>query len=75
MDWTNPRVRKLAEEEEVEMSGLVSGFVARMRKRAASAQGETSLGSEVLGGKRPKLSSPNKEAQKSPTVINVDSSD
>ena len=30
MDWTNPVVRESAKEEEAEMSGLVSGFAARM---------------------------------------------
>ena len=37
MDWTNPGVSESIEEEEVEMSGLVSGFSTRMRKREASA--------------------------------------
>ena len=32
VDWTNLGVSELAEEEEAEMSGLVSSFVARMRK-------------------------------------------
>ena len=36
MDLTNPGVSESDEEEEVEMSGLVSGFAARMRKRVAS---------------------------------------
>ena len=49
MDWMNPRVSESAEEEEAEMSGLVSGFIARKCKRAASAQGETAPGFEVLG--------------------------
>ena len=44
------------------MSSLVSGFSARIRKRAVSAQGVTTPGTEVLGGKRPKLISPNEEA-------------
>ena len=50
-------------------------FFANMHKIAASAQGETTPGFEVLGGKRPKLSDPSEEAHKSPTVINVDSPD
>ena len=33
VNWTNPGVSKSAKEEEVEMSGLVSGFAARMFKR------------------------------------------
>ena len=43
--------------------------------RVGSAKGETTPGSEVLGGKRPKLSGSDEEAQKIPTVINVDSLD
>ena len=44
------------------MFGLVSGFAERMGKQAASAQGETTPGSEVLGGKRPTLSSLDEES-------------
>ena len=75
MDWTNPRVSESVEEEEAVMSGLVSGFVERMRKRGASAQGEIALGYELPCGKHSKLSDPDEEAQKSSTVINVDSID
>ena len=75
MDCTNPGVSESAKEEEVEMSSLVSSFVSRMRKPAASAQGETARGVEASGEKRPKLIGSNEEAQKSPTVINVDSLD
>ena len=57
------------------MSALDSSFSARMRKRAASAQGETTFGSKVPDGKRPKLFVPNEEAQKSQAVINMDSLD
>ena len=32
VDWTNPGVSELAKDEEAEISGLVSGFSARMRK-------------------------------------------
>ena len=39
------------------MFGLVFGSTARMCKQAASAQRETAPGSEVPGGKCPKLSS------------------
>ena len=44
-----------------------------MRKQAASAQGETTLTSEVPGSKRPKWSGLNEEVQKSPTLINSNS--
>ena len=44
-----------------------------MHLRAASAQGETTPGFEVFGGKRPKRSSSDEEAQKSLAVITVDS--
>ena len=40
-----------------------------MRKRAASAQGETTPASKVSGGKRLKWSSPDEEAQRSLVVI------
>ena len=55
------------------MSSLAADFTAWMGKRAASAQGETTLGCEVPGNKRPKWFGPNDEAQKSPIVITVDS--
>ena len=48
------------------MSSLAAGFVARMRKRGANTQGETTLGSKVPGEKRPKRSGLNEEVQKSP---------
>ena len=75
MDWTNPGVSESAEEEEAKMFGLVSDFAARMRKRVASAQGVTAPDVEVLGRKGPKLTGLDEEAQKSPTVINMDSLD
>ena len=40
-----------------------------------SAQGLTTLGAEVPGGKCPKLVGPDEEALKSPMVINLDSQD
>ena len=43
VDWTNPGVSESVEEEEAEMSGLVSSFSARIRKQVASTQGETTL--------------------------------
>ena len=55
------------------MSGLISCFAARMRKRATNAQGLTAPSVEVPGGKRLKLTSPDEEANKSSTLINVDS--
>ena len=53
------------------MSSLAARFSARMHKRPA--QREITFGFEVSGEKHPKRSDPNKEAQKSPTVIVVDS--
>ena len=55
------------------MSSLVAGFSVRMRKRATSTQGETTLGSEVSGEKRLRRSDLDEEAQKSPTIIAMDS--
>ena len=75
VNWTNLGVSESTKEEEAEMSGLVSGFTARMRKRAASAHGETALGAGVPGEKRPKLTDLDEEAQKSLTIINMDSPD
>ena len=51
-----------AEEREGDMSSLAAGFVALMCKRASSAQGETTLGSEVSSDKSPKWSCPDEEA-------------
>ena len=62
VDWTNPRVSELAEEEEAKMSSLVYDFSMTMHKRAANAQGETAPISEVLGRNHPKLSGPSEEA-------------
>ena len=73
MDLVDPIVSEPAEEMEDDMSSLAAGFVVRMRKRAASTQEETTLGSEVPGGKRPKRSGPNAETQKSPTIFTVNS--
>ena len=55
------------------MSSLAVGFAAQMCKQAASAQRDTTLDSEVSGGKCPKRSRPDEEAHKSPTIITVDS--
>ena len=73
VDWRGPNVSHPAEEREDDMSSLATGFVGQMRKRVASAQGETTLGSKVSDGKRPKRSGPDEEAQKSLAVIIVDS--
>ena len=43
-----------AEEMEEDISSLTVGFAAQMLKRATSAQRETTLGSELYGGKHPK---------------------
>ena len=56
MDWTDPTISKSAEEIEAEMSSLAIEFTARMRKRAAGAQRETTLGSEGSDDKRFKQS-------------------
>ena len=58
---------------DVDMSSLSVGFIAQIRKQAVSAQGETIPNSKVLGEKHRKLSFPYEEAQKSSTVITVDS--
>ena len=44
------------------MSSLIVGFAARMRKWAASTQGETTSGSEVSDEKRLKRSDLDEEA-------------
>ena len=62
MDWTNPKVSESSEEEEAEMSALVSDFAVRMRKRAASAQGSTTPSTKVPSRKCPKLNGPDEEA-------------
>ena len=69
MDWVNPipptgetrgvrPVPQIAseptEESEDDMSSLTAGFAARMCKRAASAQGETTPSFEVPSGKHSK---------------------
>ena len=73
VDWTDPIINESTEEMEAEMSSLAVGFAARMLKQAASAQGETTLGSDGLDEKRFKQSSSVEEVQISPTVIYVDS--
>ena len=56
MDRVDPIASDPTEEREDDMSSLVAGFSARMRKRAASAQGKTTPGFEVPGRKSPKRS-------------------
>ena len=51
MDWAGPNASNPIEEREDDMSSLGVRFDARMRKRAASAQGETTPGSKVSGEK------------------------
>ena len=43
VDWVDPNVSDPTKEMEDDMSSLATGFVDRMRKRAASAQGELLL--------------------------------
>ena len=84
MDWVNPNIptgktqgdrlrphiaSEPVEESEHDMFSLATGFNAGMCKRAASAQGETTLGFEVPGDKRLKWLGLNEEVQKSPIVI------
>ena len=73
VDWLDPTASGPTEEREEDMSSLAVGFAARMRKRATSAQGETTLGFEVSSEKRPKWYGLDEEAHKSPTLITVDS--
>ena len=58
MDWVDLNTSNPTKEREGDMSSLVVGFGARMRKRAASAQGETTTDFEIYGGKCLKRSSP-----------------
>ena len=55
------------------MYSLAAEFVARMRKLATSAQGETTPCSEVPDGKSSKWYSLDEEVQKSPTIVYLDS--
>ena len=70
VDWIGVVASEPAEEEE--MYNLVIGFIARMRKRAAGSEGEATSNP---GGKRPRRSSPDEEAQKDWAIILVDSPD
>ena len=73
MEWVDSIASDPAEERGDNMSSLAVGFVELMHKRAASAQGETTPGSKVCGEKRSRWSGPDEKAQKSPTVITMDS--
>ena len=73
MDWTNLAVNESIEKREAKMSGLVAGFVMRMRKRAINTQGETTPGLEVPDDKRFKPYKLDKEFRTVPKVITVDS--
>ena len=73
VDLVDPIASDPAKEREDDMPSLTSGFSARMCKRATNAQGETTPGFEVSGGKRSRRSGLNKEAQRSSVVIIVDS--
>ena len=44
VDWVDPISSEPAKEREGDMSSLAVGFATRMRKRAATAQRETTFG-------------------------------
>ena len=67
MDWEGIISSKPAEEEE--MFKLAIGFAARMSKRAADSEGEST---PITDGKRPKRSSPDEEAQEDWAIILVE---
>ena len=59
MDWAGVLASEPAKEEEMFM--LATGFAARMQKGDADLENEPT---PIPDGKRPKKSSPNKEAKK-----------
>ena len=73
VDWVDQNASDPVEERENDKSSIVAGFAARMHKQVENSQGETTPGSEVFGGKCPKRSGPDEEAQRILTVIAVDS--
>ena len=73
LEWVDSIASDPAEERENDMFSLAAGFTVWMSKQAVSAQGETTPGSKVSGKKRSRQSGPDEVAQKSPTVIIVDS--
>ena len=62
VDLVDPNASDPAEERKDDMSSLAVGFSSQMCKWAMSAQGETTLGSEVSRGKRPKRANLDEEA-------------
>ena len=73
MDWVDPISSELDKEMEGDMSSLAVGFFVRIRKQATNEQGKTTPSLELSGDKPPKCSGLDEEAQKSLTVIIVDS--
>ena len=73
VDWLDPLDSDPTKEREEDMSSLATGFAARMRKQAVSAQREITRDSIIYGERHPKRSGPDEEAQKSPSVIIMDS--
>ena len=73
VDWVDPISSEPAQERDDDMSSLANGFSTTIRKRVASAQGETTPDFEVSSGKRPKRPGIDEEDQKSPLVITMDS--
>ena len=69
----DPVASEPAKKGEDDMSSLFVGFATRMRKRAVSSQGGTTLISKVSCGKSPKRFSLDGEAQDSLAIITVDS--
>ena len=68
VNWVGIIASELVEEEE--MSRLVVGFAARVRKRATFLEGESI---PISDGKHLKRFSPDEEAQKDWAIILVDS--
>ena len=51
VEWVDSIASDSAEERKDDLSNLTARFASRMRKQAASAQGDTTPGSEVSGEK------------------------
>ena len=71
MDWVNPTLPTGETQDDCPAPQI--GFSARMCKQAVSAQGETTLDSEVPSGKCPKWSDLNEVVHKSSTEITSNS--
>ena len=71
VDWVNPTLP--TRETQGDCPAPHIGFSTRMRKQAMSAQGETTLDSEVPSGKCPKWSGLNEVVHKSSTEITSNS--